>query len=218
MSKRDWTRAALTRDGFLGWVPWSACPAGLGTIDPAAGGVYVVYRPELAEPVFLERSPAGTWRGDPTVSRDALEANWVPGAQVLNSPGPKAGWPVRTFTSASPPAATAGPPPTSSSMTTWSCGGGRSPTPAISPGDDWNSYWSWLVDQQMARPEDRPEFDRHFTDTARKTATPRPGLWLSRRWPLKEAEQLDSRAAFAPAVRGALDQALHWLGEPRLAP
>lgn len=84
MSRRDWTRAALTRDGFVGWVPWSACPAALDTIDREAGGVYVVYRTGNDAPVFRSRSPAGTWRGDPTVSPEQIEANWVPGAKVLN--------------------------------------------------------------------------------------------------------------------------------------
>ncbi len=84
MSRREWTREALTSDRFIGWVPWSACPAALSQIAPGAGGVYVVYRPSLASPEFIEKSPAGIWRGDPTVRREALEANWVPRAQVLN--------------------------------------------------------------------------------------------------------------------------------------
>lgn len=80
--------------------------------------------------------------------------------------------------------------------------------------DAWDTYWAWLLEHQIARGEDRPEFDRHFTDTARQSATPRPGLWLSRRWPLSEAERLDARNALAAAVNEALDEALIALGEP----
>jgi len=68
----------------------------------------------------------------------------------------------------------------------------------------------------IARPENRPEFDRHFTATARKTATPRPGLMLARLWPLAEAERLDSRGKFTPAVKEALQTALRTVGEPEL--
>ncbi|MGO9196766.1 MAG: hypothetical protein ACLQK4_06530 [Acidimicrobiales bacterium] len=82
--------------------------------------------------------------------------------------------------------------------------------------DEWDSYWQWLEQQQIATPGDRPEFDRHFTDTARSTAFPRPGLWLARRWPLADAEHLDVRGALALQVRDALDTALRALTEPPL--
>lgn len=83
--------------------------------------------------------------------------------------------------------------------------------------EDWDDYWTWLIDQGIARQEDRLEFDRHFTGTARKTATPRPGLMLARLWPLAEAERLDSRGVFAPAVHEALQEALRTVGEPELS-
>lgn len=86
------------------------------------------------------------------------------------------------------------------------------------PRNEWIAYWDWLVEQEIARREDLPEFDRHFTSTARKTATPRPGLYLGRRWPLAGAESLDSRAAFAPAVRDGLEQALKAVGSRGSAP
>ena len=82
------------------------------------------------------------------------------------------------------------------------------------PRDEWPSYWSWLIGQEIAKEEDRPEFDRAFTETDRQTATPRPGLMLARRWPLAQAEDLDSRGAFASAVRAALEEALAAVGEP----
>ena len=37
-------------------------------------------------------------------------------------------------------------------------------------------YWAWLEDERIAASQDRPEFDRHFTHTQRRTATPRPGF------------------------------------------
>jgi hypothetical protein len=84
------------------------------------------------------------------------------------------------------------------------------------PRDEWDQYWSWLEDERIARPEDRPEFDRHFTHTQRQTASPRPGLWLSRRWPIVEAEQFDSRGALHGQVREALNAALVAFSEPPL--
>jgi hypothetical protein len=83
---------------------------------------------------------------------------------------------------------------------------------------DWDEYWAWLEDERIAAPHDRPEFDRHFADTQRQTASPRPGLSLSRRWPLAEAEALDARGALHAQVREALDSALVAFGEPALQP
>lgn len=85
-------------------------------------------------------------------------------------------------------------------------------TVASVPRADWDEYWAWLIEQRIALAQDRPEFQRHFTDTARKSATPRPGLYLRRRWPLAVAEELDSRGAFAVEVRQALKQALEAVG------
>jgi hypothetical protein len=82
------------------------------------------------------------------------------------------------------------------------------------PREEWDEYWAWLEDERIARPEDRPEFDRHFTNTQRQTASPRPGLVLARRWPLAEAEAFDARGALHAQVRVALDTALVAFGEP----
>ncbi len=79
----SWTPAALAARGFQGWVRWSDCPSALRVIPREAGGVYVVCRDGIIEPDYLDTSPAGTFRGDPTVPREALEANWVPDAHVL---------------------------------------------------------------------------------------------------------------------------------------
>jgi hypothetical protein len=84
------------------------------------------------------------------------------------------------------------------------------------PRGEWASYWSWLIEREIAKAEDRAEFERDFTETDRQTATPRPGLMLARRWPLAEAEDLDSRDAFASAIRAALEEALVAVGESGL--
>jgi hypothetical protein len=81
----------------------------------------------------------------------------------------------------------------------------------------WDDYWTWLESEQIACPQDRAEFDRHFTNSNRSSAVPRPGLWLSRRWSVDEAEQLDSRGVLAAQVRESLDEALVAMGEPGIA-
>ena len=51
---------------------------------PEQQGVYLVLRPEPHAPIFLERSPAGHFKGkDPTVPVDKLKSNWIEGALVL---------------------------------------------------------------------------------------------------------------------------------------
>ena len=64
---------------------------------------------------------------------------------------------------------------------------GRINTEAQVPREDWESYWDWLETEQIACADDRPKFDRHFTNTKRQRASPRPGLKLSRRWSLTDA-------------------------------
>lgn len=84
------------------------------------------------------------------------------------------------------------------------------------PRAEWDAYWAWLQAEEIASPHNRPEFDRHFTHTHRQKASPRPGLWMRRRWPLAEAEALDAQDSFRAVVREALDAALLAFGEPRL--
>jgi hypothetical protein len=81
--KKDWTRAALARDGFTGWDRFGDLRSALPSIDTGAGGVYVVYRTSRDDPIWLDKSPGGTWNGDPTVSKDELVANWIDGAHVV---------------------------------------------------------------------------------------------------------------------------------------
>ena len=59
------------------------------------------------------------------------------------------------------------------------------------PRVDWDRYWTWLEHERIACPRDRRDFDRHFTNSRRPVAVPRPGVTLSRRWPLTAAQSLD---------------------------
>ncbi len=73
--------------------------------------------------------------------------------------------------------------------------------------DEWDEYWTWLIEKELASSNDRAEFDRHFTSTNRQTATPRPGLTVVRRWELGEAEELDGQHRLAPEIGTALQLA-----------
>ena len=73
--------------------------------------------------------------------------------------------------------------------------------------EEWDDYWAWLIQEQLASPDDRAEFDRHFTATNRQTATPRPGLMVVRRWDLNEAEALDGQHNFGSQIALALQTA-----------
>lgn len=80
--------------------------------------------------------------------------------------------------------------------------------------DDWPQYWQWLEAERIAKPSDRAEFQRHFTETQRQAASPRPGLWVRRRWTVAEAEALDSRGALGPQVAEDLRAVFEAFGEP----
>lgn len=73
--------------------------------------------------------------------------------------------------------------------------------------DDWDKYWAWLIQEELATADDRAEFDRHFTATNRQTAIPRPGLMVVRRWPLNEAEALDGQHQLSTKIAAALQTA-----------
>jgi hypothetical protein len=77
----------------------------------------------------------------------------------------------------------------------------------------WDAYWTWLIAHKVAVPADREEFRRHFDDTLRQDATPRPGLCLRRTWPIADAEAQDAHGSFVHEVRSALIAALDALGE-----
>lgn len=79
-----WSRDGLQAAGFVGWHRFGDLCDRLGSIPRTAGGVYVVYRDTDAEPTFLAKSPAGTWRREPTVPVDLLTETWVSGTRLLN--------------------------------------------------------------------------------------------------------------------------------------
>lgn len=75
------TRSSLEQTGFVGWVPFAAIK---NSTCSSAGGVYVIAYNGTEPVAFTERSCGGWFKGkDPTVSRDALLANWVAGAEVV---------------------------------------------------------------------------------------------------------------------------------------
>ena len=75
----EFTREALERAGFAGFIRMNSS----STADaPAAAGVYVVYRPATARPVFLPKSKADRHR-DPSQLLDVVAQAWVDGAQVV---------------------------------------------------------------------------------------------------------------------------------------
>jgi hypothetical protein len=85
----------------------------------------------------------------------------------------------------------------------------RMPQVAPVPRADWQQTIAGLTAAGIFNASDRPEFDRHFTNTNRQSATLRPGICLSREW-----EAASSRApGFPEVLRTAIWQALHALGE-----
>jgi hypothetical protein len=80
----EFSRAALEQEGFAGFVTFAELlSAGLVEV-PASGGVYLVYRDDTANPLFLEENPGGRFKGrDPTELVDVLQAKWVPEAQIV---------------------------------------------------------------------------------------------------------------------------------------
>lgn len=78
---RPFTRAALERQGFVGWVP--AHDARSADV-PARPGVYVATYP-VCDPTDYPAASCGGWfKGrNAAVSSAALAANWVEGAEVV---------------------------------------------------------------------------------------------------------------------------------------
>jgi len=75
------TKKSLTADGFTGF-------RALDELDvmrvPQGTGVFALLCPAGFEPVFLNKSTAGTFKKkDPSLKREALEAEWVPDASLL---------------------------------------------------------------------------------------------------------------------------------------
>jgi hypothetical protein len=79
-----WILADLDETGFSeGLSLVSLGPESL-VLVPDVAGVYAFVHSLEVKPVFLERSPAGWFKGrDPTASVDELERKWVAGARVV---------------------------------------------------------------------------------------------------------------------------------------
>lgn len=76
------SESALIVDGFVGWL--SMIDDRRGSPCPEAQGVYVVHYSGPKLPIFHEASCGGWFKGkDPSVSRDALLANWVDAAEIV---------------------------------------------------------------------------------------------------------------------------------------
>jgi hypothetical protein len=75
--------------------------------------------------------------------------------------------------------------------------------------------WPWLLRRGYAGERDRPRMEE-FLAHARPEVHLRPGVWVSRTWPLDEAARLHERGELVRAVREAVGTALATLGEPPL--
>ncbi|MEJ1116447.1 hypothetical protein WBN73_19275 [Paenarthrobacter sp. CCNWLY172] len=75
------TKKSLTQDGFTGFRP-------LDELDPMripqGPGIFAILCSADFDPVFLSKSTAGTFKKkDPSLKREALEAEWIADACVL---------------------------------------------------------------------------------------------------------------------------------------
>jgi len=85
------------------------------------------------------------------------------------------------------------------------------------PKEAWPQYLAWLRTEGVMAERYQETFDRAFTHTDRESATPRPGLRLTRTWAIADAERLDTERRLVIEVRAAIEEALQALGEPSVA-
>jgi hypothetical protein len=78
------------------------------------------------------------------------------------------------------------------------------------PRADWDAELQRLIENGIFDPDDVPQFHIDFADTARTSASPRPGLALTHRWPAGDS----LRSGFTQELRAALWEALTALSEP----
>jgi hypothetical protein len=79
---------------------------------------------------------------------------------------------------------------------------------------EWKEYWAKLERAKIVTAEQKEEFDKHFTNTQRQKAQPRPGLRCEFQWPVAEAQRLDAQGKFVKKVRERLNQILKALNAP----
>jgi hypothetical protein len=80
----SFSRSSLEVSGFRGFISGSTLMGQPGHAIPREPGVYVVLRAPQEKPVFLDRSPAGHFKGkDPSVPVAWLEEQWVEGSEVI---------------------------------------------------------------------------------------------------------------------------------------
>lgn len=74
-------RPSLEQAGFVGWVPFPEIRA---STCPSSGGVYVVTYSGGNPATYADQSCGGWFKGkDPSVTSDALTANWVENTEVV---------------------------------------------------------------------------------------------------------------------------------------
>ena len=74
----DFTEEHLRERGFVGFKPFLTLNM---TVVPDAPGVYVVLAP--GTPKYLASSPAGPFRGDPSVPVEVLAARWHASTETI---------------------------------------------------------------------------------------------------------------------------------------
>jgi hypothetical protein len=77
--------------------------------------------------------------------------------------------------------------------------------------------WPWLVRRTYVGEAERGNMEE-FLARSRPQVHLRPGAWLSRRWSLAEARNLQAAGKLTGAIRHAVNMVLATLGEPPLAP
>jgi hypothetical protein len=78
-----------------------------------------------------------------------------------------------------------------------------------------SELWPWLLRRGYAGEADR-DLMEEFLARARPDVHLRPGVWVSRRWSMPDAQRLHEHGTLTNAVRAAVDTVLDTLGEPPL--
>jgi hypothetical protein len=81
-----------------------------------------------------------------------------------------------------------------------------------------DALWPWLLARGYASPQDLAPLRAFVESLGRRFAHLRPGMHVTRAWPLEQAEELDDAGALAGEIRAALQQVLGILEEPGLPP